>query len=223
MKIGECYMKVELAENHQYIDNIVEIHMGTFTGFFLTFLGRGFLKTLYRGFIDHPYSGIFLAIDGDKPVGFCAYSEDLSGFYKYLIKRRLPVFVWYAIGAFFRNPRILFRLLRALTYSRKSKREEPYIELSSIGVLPTEKNKGIGSTLLKKICDKADSNKFAYIKLETDRDNNEYANYFYKKNGFVLAYSYETFEGRYMNEYRYYLRNKNEENCNCDVSCSLGR
>lgn len=199
-------MKIKVTENPQYINNIVEIHMDTFTGFFLTFLGRGFLKTLYKGFMAHPYSGVILALEDDKPIGFCAYSEDLSGFYKYLVKRKLPLFAWYAIGAFFRNPRILFRLLRAFSYSRESKREELYVELASIGVLPSAKNKGVGSKLIKMLCNITDASKFVYIKLETDRDNNEGVNYFYQKNGFALVHSYETPEGRRMNEYRYYLR-----------------
>lgn len=198
-------MKIEVTKNYQYLNDIVEIHMDTFTGFFLTFLGKKFLKTLYEGFIDYPQSGLIIALDEDKPVGFCAYSEDLSGFYKYLIKKKLIIFAWYAIRAFFRKPKIFFRLLRAFTYSRESKRKENYVELSSIGVSPAEKNIGIGSQMINKLYELTNPEKFEYIKLETDRDNNEGVNYFYQKNGFVLDHSYETPEGRKMNEYRYYL------------------
>ncbi len=42
----------------EYVDNIVDIHMKTFTGFFLTFLGEGFLKHLYKGFIKHNESNV---------------------------------------------------------------------------------------------------------------------------------------------------------------------
>lgn len=202
-------MKIEVSTNEKYIDEIVDIHMKTFTGFFLTFLGRGFLNNLYKGFMDHPQSGVIIALENDILLGFCAYSEDLSGFYKYLIRRKLPQFAWYAVGAFFRKPAVLFRLLRAFTYSKGSIREETYIELSSIGVSPKEKNKGIGSELIQKLYEISDSNKFEYIKLETDKDNNESANYFYQKNGFVLSHSYQTPEGRRMNEYRYYLEKNN--------------
>jgi ribosomal protein S18 acetylase RimI-like enzyme len=158
--------------------------------------------------MTHPQSGVIVALENNKPVGFCAYSEDLSGFYKYLIKKKLPRFAWYAAGAFFRNPKVLFRLLRAFAYSDESKREESYVELSSIGVSPNVKNLGIGSLMIEKLCSLTDANQFEYIKLETDRDNNEAANYFYQKNGFVLDHSYETPEGRRMNEYRYYLGEK---------------
>jgi ribosomal protein S18 acetylase RimI-like enzyme len=201
---------MEIVETTEtvYVDEIVKIHMETFTGFFLTFLGKGFLKTLYTGFMTHPQSGVIMALENSKPIGFCVYSEDLSGFYKYLIKKKLSQFAWYAAGAFFRNPKVLFRLLRAFTYSDESKREESYVELSSIGVSPNVKNQGIGSQLIKKLCDLTDADRFEYIKLETDKDDNEVANSFYLKNGFILDHSYETPEGRRMNEYRYYLGEK---------------
>ena len=45
---------ITIKENPSYeqtiINQIVDIHMKTFTGFFLTFLGKGFLKQLYKGF-----------------------------------------------------------------------------------------------------------------------------------------------------------------------------
>ncbi|MCI9137385.1 MAG: GNAT family N-acetyltransferase [Lachnospiraceae bacterium] len=201
-------MKIGITKNQTYVDAIVEIHMDAFTGFFLTFLGRGFLRTLYRGFMEHPKSGIIAAVEEGKVIGFCAYSEDLSGFYKYLIRRKLPEFAWYGLGAFVRKPNVLFRLLRAFTYPEKSERKKAYMELSSIGVSPEAENRGVGSRLVQTLCRITDAERFAYIKLETDREGNEGANHFYQKNGFVLYHSYETPEGRKMNEYRYDLRKK---------------
>ena len=49
-----------------------------------------------------------------------------------------------------------------------------------------------------------DFEKNVYITLETDAENNEAANVFYRKNGFVQAREYVTREGRRMIEYRYY-------------------
>lgn len=36
------------SEEKKLIDEIVTIHLNTFTGFFLTFMGRGFLRQMYR-------------------------------------------------------------------------------------------------------------------------------------------------------------------------------
>ena len=199
-------MRIVICDNKKYVHDIVDIHMKTFTGFFLTFLGEGFLKQLYAGFIEYEESNVIIAFGEDeKVIGFLAYSEQLSAFYKYLIKRKLFQFAWFAFCAFLKKPKILFRLLRAFTYSDGSKREEQYVELSSIGVLPEKKNLGVGSKMIELLKQQFNDSQFEYIKLETDRDDNEGANCFYQKNGFILDHSYETPEGRCMNEYRLYL------------------
>lgn len=200
---------ITILKNKEKIDEIVSVHMESFSGFFLTFLGRGFLKQLYKGFLEEKNSGLIVAFDENKKVlGFLAYSRDLSGFYKYLIKKHLISFAWYGMLGFFRNPKIFFRLIRAFTYSRKSKRNEKYIELSSIGVLPINENLGIGSQMIDYL-KKLNFEGYQYIKLETDARNNENTNRFYKKNGFILDHNYSTPEGRIMNEYRFYLRGNN--------------
>lgn len=185
------------------INEIVEIHIKTFTGFFLTFLGKGFLKYLYTGFCRHDESGIILAEFDGRTVGFLAYSENLSGFYRYLISHSLIPFAWYGLCAFFRKPSSFMKLLRAFLKPGESRRRENYLELSSIGVLPEMKNMDIGSKMISSLKEKFDSERFSYIKLETDAVNNEAVNRFYIKNGFVLNHTYDTPEGRKMNEYRW--------------------
>lgn len=199
-------MKVATLKNKNRVSEVVAVHMQSFTGFFLTFLGKGFLTQLYKGFVEYEGSGLIVAVnDEDKIVGFLAYSDDLSGFYKYLIKKHIVSFAWYAGLGFLRKPKIFFRLLRAFTYSNEAKREEKYIELSSIGVLPEAAGTGIGSKLINVLQKKFDLKRYKYIKLETDAENNKGANCFYQRNGFVIDHEYETYEGRKMNEYRWYI------------------
>ena len=196
---------ITILNDKNKIDEIVDIHMQSFSGFFLTFLGKGFLKELYNGFLEEKNSNLIVASDTNgKMFGFLAYSNNLSSFYKYLIKKHLISFGWYAMLGFLKNPKIFFKLIRAFTYSQKAKREEKYIELSSIGVLPVKENSGIGSKLINYLKE-LDFQGYQYIKLETDAINNENANNFYKKNKFIVSRSYSTPEGRIMNEYRYYL------------------
>lgn len=204
-------VKIVELKNRDRIPEVVEVHMRSFSGFFLTFLGKGFLKQLYTGFMNYQGSGLLVAIDNNKVKGFLAYSDDLSGFYKYLIKKKFLPFAWYAGCAFLRKPQIIVRLLRAFAYSDDAIRSEKYIELSSIGVLPETEGIGVGSKLITVLKTKAatlnkkQNEKYEYIKLETDAIDNDGANYFYQKNGFLLDHEYETPEGRKMNEYRYYL------------------
>ena len=186
------------------IKEVVDVHMKTFKGFFLTFMGKGFLKQMYSVFVRHAHSGLLCAYSDDKIVGFLAYSENLSQLFKYMIKTRLIPFAWYSLGAFLRKPRVFMRLFRAFLKPAESKREEKYVYIASIGVLNTEKNKGTGTALINELKKTVDFDKFAYIALETDAVNNDSVNNFYVKNGFVLDHAFETHEGRKMNEYRYY-------------------
>ena len=197
----------EISKDEQkIIDEIVSIHISAFEGFFLTFLGRGLLKQLYRSYCEYAASGIYAAFDEDSalPLGFLAYSGDMSGMYTYMIKKKLFKFMWFSIGAFFRNPKVFIRLIRAFLKPNESKRNERYIELASIGVKPQNKECGIGTKLIKTLCANVDFSKYEYIALETDAIGNDSVNRFYQKNGFVKARTYSTNEGRKMNEYRYY-------------------
>ena len=191
------------SEEKELINDIVSIHLNTFTGFFLTFMGRGFLNQMYRSYCDHDESGLLVAEEDGKAVGFLAYSGNFSGLYKYMIKTRLIPFGWYSVGAFFRRPSAFMHIIKAFLKPSEVKREEKYVELSSIGVDPTIKSKGVGSLLIDELKKIVDFSKFAYITLETDAVNNDGAIHFYEKNGFVRERMYETDEGRKMFEYRF--------------------
>ena len=191
------------SEEKELINDIVSIHLNTFTGFFLTFMGRGFLNQMYRSYCDHDESGLLVAEEDSKAVGFLAYSGNFSGLYKFMIKTRLIPFGWYSVGAFFRRPSAFMHIIKAFLKPSEVKREEKYVELSSIGVDPTIKSKGVGSLLIDELKKIVDFNKFAYITLETDAVNNDGAIHFYEKNGFVRERMYKTDEGRKMFEYRF--------------------
>ena len=191
------------SEEKELINDIVSIHLNTFTGFFLTFMGRGFLNQMYRSYCDHDESGLLVAEEDGKAVGFLAYSGNFSGLYKFMIKSRLIPFGWYSVGAFFRRPSAFMHIIKAFLKPSEVKRDEKYVELSSIGVDPTIKSKGVGSLLIDELKKIVDFNKFAYITLETDAVNNDGAIHFYEKNGFVRERMYETDEGRKMYEYRF--------------------
>ena len=186
------------------IKQVVNIHLDTFKGFFLTFMGKGFLRHMYQAYTMHESSRLLIAEDQGKVIGFLAYSSALSGLYKYMLKKRLLAFAWYSLGAFIRRPKIFRRLIRAFLKPSESAREEKYVKLTSIGVSPSEKTKGVGSKLLDEMKKLIDFSEYAYISLETDAEDNEIANKFYLKNGFKFIEEYETKEGRKMNEYRYY-------------------
>ena len=191
------------SDEKKIIDEIVTIHLNTFTGFFLTFMGRGFLRQMYQSYCDHEESGLLVAEGDGKTVGFLAYSSDFSVLYKFMIKTRLVQFGWYSMGAFFRRPSAFLHIIKAFLKPSEVKRKEKYVELSSIGVDPNVKSKGVGSKLIEKLKKLVDFEEYAYITLETDAVNNEGAIHFYEKNGFIRERMFVTDEGRKMYEYRF--------------------
>ena len=195
------------CKEKEIIRQVVQIHLDTFSGFFLTFMGKGFLRQLYISYCKHLESGLLVAFDEcNNPTGFLAYSGDYSGLFKYMIRTRLFQFGWYSLGAFFRKPKVFLRILRAFGKPSETKREEKYVEIASIGVKKELKSNGIGSSLISFFKKMIDFKKYAYISLETDANNNVATNNFYKKNGFILSRQYNTKEGRTMNEYRFLPR-----------------
>lgn len=188
----------------KYITALSKLHMAAFPEFFLTKLGLPFLKSLYKGYMEDENSGIIVAEISECPVGFIAYSNDYSKFYKGLLKKHLIRFAYCSMLAVIQHPSFLKRLIKAFKKSDDVKKEEAYVELASICVSPQLAGKGIGSMLIEKLKAVTDFSTYEYINLETDACDNDLANMFYMKNGFQLAQSYVTDEGRKMNEYRYY-------------------
>lgn len=191
------------SADQKTIQTIAELHKKSFPTFFLTKLGIPFLKTLYTGYIEDKNSGIIVAENKDRIVGFIAYSKDYSSFYKGLIKNHLLKFAFCSLGAAIKHPSFIKRLLGAFKKSDSVVKEEKYVELASICVDPRIESRGLGSRLIDYLKGIVDFDVYAYINLETDADDNEGANYFYVKNGFKLARTFVTAEGRKMNEYRY--------------------
>ena len=191
------------ASDKESIRVLSRLHTRAFPDFFLTQLGVGFLDALYKGYLSDERSGIIVAEDNGRLAGFIAYSNDYPNFYKGLIKHHLFRFAFCSMGAALRHPSFIKRLLGAFKKSDSVVKSEKYVELASICVEPKMGKKGIGSQLIDRLKEMVDFNKYAYINLETDAVNNDAVNRFYVKNGFKLARSYSSAEGRKMNEYRF--------------------
>ena len=186
--------------NTKEISRIAELHKAAFPAFFLTQLGLPFLKSLYAGYIEDDESGIIVAEEENRLVGFVAYSKNYPLFFKKLVKHHLIRFAICSIGATIRHPSFARRLLGAFKKSDSVVKREQYVELASICVDPSMEKKGIGSSLIDYLIEMVDFNKYAYINLETDAIDNEDVNRFYKNKGFRLEREYTTPEGRKMNE-----------------------
>ena len=114
------------------IQAIARLHKRAFPTFFLTQLGVPFLTTLYTGYMEDKNSGIIVAENKGRIIGFIAYSKDYSRFYKGLMKNHLIKFAFCSLGAAIRHPSFIKRLLGAFKKSESVVKEEQYVELYAL-------------------------------------------------------------------------------------------
>lgn len=187
-------MKVRKATNKD-ISNIVEIHLQRFSSFFLTSLGKSFLKVFYKAFLKNP--GILLVLeDGGQIRGFAAGSRDNRGFFKKLLMNNLFGFTISGVRILITNPLALKRI--AQNAGKAEDNKLIFAELLSIATL--ENKKGYGKILLgefeKEVARENTAN--LPVSLTTDYDNNERAVQFYRDNGFEIYEIFESYQKRKM-------------------------
>ena len=183
------------------LPTIVDVHLASFSGFFLTFLGPRFLRILYRQMIEREVGVMLVCEEAGRVVGFAGGVTQQAGFYSQLVRHNVWSFGLASVGAVFRRPAILPRLLRALRRPGEARQSAADACLLSIGVDPAVQGKGIGRTLVDAVCKELRQKGCSAVCLTTDRCNNLKANRFYQGLGFSIAREYITPEGREMYEY----------------------
>ena len=118
------------------LNQIVAIHFERFSGFFLTSLGRDFLKTFYKAYLKNP--GVLLVLEDEGEVkGFAAGSRDNRGFFKKLLKNNFVGFAISGLKILFANPKALKRI--ASNIGKSEKNNFAFAELLSIATLKNKK------------------------------------------------------------------------------------
>ncbi|MBV2224390.1 MAG: GNAT family N-acetyltransferase [Cloacibacterium sp.] len=177
------------------LNQIVAIHFERFSGFFLTSLGRDFLKTFYKAYLKNP--GVLLVLEDEGEVkGFAAGSRDNRGFFKKLLKNNLISFALFGLKILFTNPKALKRM--SSNAGKSEKNNFIFAELLSIATLKNKK--GYGKILLQEFEKEiARENKENLpVSLTTDFDNNDKAVQFYKDCEYQVQEIFESYQGRKM-------------------------
>jgi ribosomal protein S18 acetylase RimI-like enzyme len=178
------------------------VHIASFPGFFLTFLGPHFLSHFYSGICKAPEGIAFVFLNAaGLPAGFVAGSSNPRGFYSRLLKRDWLRFAFASVGAIMRKPSVIRRIVRGLSHPAGNPVGGDVAGLFSLGVSPELQGTGAGKLLVQAFLQEARSRGCERVFLTTDRDNNEAVNAFYQKLEFRIVRQYATPEGRYMNEY----------------------
>lgn len=184
------------------VSRVVTVHLSSFPGFFLSFMGPTFLSVFYSSICTAPEGIAFVYLnDAGVPAGFVAGTSNPRGFYSRLLKRDWFKFAVASLGALCRRPTAFRRIARALLHPAANPVGGDVAGLFSIGVLPELQGAGAGRHLVKAFLEDAGCRGCKRVFLTTDSDNNEAVNAFYKKLGFNIERQYVTPEGRRMNEY----------------------
>jgi ribosomal protein S18 acetylase RimI-like enzyme len=183
------------------VKDVVEIHLKSFPGFFLTFLGSRFLSEFYMGVLDDPTGLAYVIIDAGCVTGFVAGTSQPEAFYSRLLRRRWWRFAFSALIPVLKNPLIIPRLLRAVRKPGDVLNQPETGTLMSIAVAPESQGQGMGQVLVKTFLKEAINRGLKHIDLTTDKNNNDFVNQFYQRMGFRCPRTFITPEGREMNEY----------------------
>lgn len=192
-------LKAVLAD----IEEVAELHVQAFPGFFLTSLGVPFLKELYAGFLSHS-SGIFLvAKEEGLVIGFVAGTSSPKVFFSDLRHTRCLAFVIKAIPSIFRNP---LPVCRKLFYAATYKGDAPAARcsaalLSSIGTSQICRGAGVAGSLMIEFENEAMKHGAGHVFLTTDASDNDRVNAFYRKQGYEIVTSFQQNGGRDMFRY----------------------
>lgn len=181
------------------VNAIVEIHLDAFKGFFLTSLGKAFLRFYYSCFIKNKETVTMVAEESNVIYGFSASSKFSKGFNSRLIKSNLFAFGLLSLKMLFSRPCSLLRLVRNLTKKGEGVNDnEDYAELYSIGVSKIAQGKGVGKKLLAASELVMKEEGVVYVSLTTDYDNNNKAVGFYNSMGYKTLYEFITYPNRKM-------------------------
>ena len=184
-------------------DSVVQVHLASFPGFFLSSLGPAFLRLFYKAVAEDATGIAVVAERDDAIVGFVCGSSRPGGFYRRLFRRQWWKFGAAAAGTLVRHPSRIAHLLGALRhrFDTADHGGSRWAELMSLAVCPGAQALGIGRRLALRFLSLAREAGAERVTLTTDRVGNERVNRFYIRTGFTLTKSFVTHTGRDMNEY----------------------
>lgn len=171
------------------IFGVCEIHLVAFPGFFLTLLGRRFLRVMYKAFF-HNSTSIFVVLDtphgnlsGFAVGALVKSSSDYRSALKYF-----PEFIVALVLPVISHPKVVLGRLISKVLKAGSLPQLPpnAVILRSIAVLPSARGSGVAALLLDSFERAVLVKGIAEVYLTTDANNNDRVKRFYSKHGYVV-------------------------------------
>lgn len=192
-------MITPMTEAH--VREVIGVHLRSFAGFFLSFLGPQFLRLYYESIVEHPDAAGYVYVMDGRVLGFVCGVVSPSRFYCYLLQTRWWRFTLAALDAALRRPSIVPRLFRAWSYPSQTSVQVDTATLTSIAVDPDVQGEGVGADLAAAFLAEMRTRGVKRVDLTTDRYGNDEVNAFYQRQGFHCERTFVTPEGREMNEF----------------------
>jgi ribosomal protein S18 acetylase RimI-like enzyme len=183
------------------LDAVVQVHLSSFSRFFLSSMGASFLKEFYGAALADKSSIALVSQEGETLSGFAVGTMQPEGFYGRIARKHWHRLLLRSARPILKKPQIALGMLRRLSMMGQTRYGPRGALLMSIAVEPAKQGAGIGKRLVEEFLSAAKQRGAISVCLTTDELNNEGANQFYVRSGFNRLRSFTAPEGRRMNEY----------------------
>lgn len=181
------------------IPQIVDIHLAAFPNFFLSTLGKRFLKLYYSSVNNHRDGILLVGEQNGHIVGLCAGTVLSVGFNSRLIKSNFLGYCIEAILLLITRPQSILHIVKNMSKEDNHMGDDGnYAELLSIGVDPNVQRSGTGRAMLENLEKKMIKMGTTRISLTTDYYHNKKAIDFYESLGYKPWYDFVTYPNRKM-------------------------
>jgi len=181
-------------------NEIVQIHLQAFEGFFLTSLGAAFLEVYYKATLNSKNGLIVVALNEQNTIiGFAQGTVLSAGFHKELLVNNIFKFLFSIRYLILKKPLVLMHLYKNLRKKSPLAHDKGnYAELLSFAIHPDHKGKGIGKSLILAFENAIKNNGATELTLTTDYSANDNVVSFYKNMDYNVFYEFVTYPNRKM-------------------------
>ena len=132
----------------EHITQVAQLHIEGIKGGFISSLGSKFVCYLYQAIVESDKAFGFVAVKGDKVLGFISCAENTSKVYVMVLKRNFFKLLWAYLPKIL-HPKNIKSAIETLFYPVRSGNDLPSAELLSVVVAQEERGLGLGRKLVE--------------------------------------------------------------------------
>ena len=174
-----------IALGKHHADAAAKLHASGIDTGFLSSLGQGFLRQIYRALPTCPAAFGYVFEEHGRVLGFIACTESTGGLYRQALKRRFFAMLW-ALKWHILDPAKVKRMWQTLRYPAEVGRDLPAAELLSIVVSEDARGRGVGKALTAVAAEEFRRRGVDRFKVAVGASSKT-ANAFYRRVGFQFA------------------------------------